>query len=716
MEMKNLVIKQVILDTGFTSNQVNAVIDLISEGNTIPFIARYRKEMTNNLDEVQIKLIEDTYNYLLKFEERKLDVTRLIEESGNMSPELLKEITAAKTLSELEDIYRPFKVKRKTLAGIAKEQGLEPFANFILEEKVNANIEAEALKYVNDDLDLEAVYAGAHEIMAEIYGDRSDLRAFFRKYIQNTGVLTSKLRDESLDENATYKMYYDYSEKFHKVVAHRILALNRAEKAKVLTVNINVDEDEVSRFLTNRLVSDLSAPSNPYIVAAFEDAYKRFISPAIIRELRKDATELAQAQAIEVFSDNLFNLLLQSPIKHLTVMGFDPAYRTGCKLAIIDEFGSVQSIDIIYPHASSKANAAAAAKKFQELIKKYNVDLVAIGNGTASRESEVFVAENLKAMNSKAKYLIVSEAGASVYSASEIARQEFPDLQVEERSAISIARRVLDPLSELVKVEPRSIGVGQYQHDLPEKILDNELSFVVQNAVNQVGVDLNSASAKILEYISGLNKTVAQNIITYRDEIKRFTNRNQLKKVPRLGQKAFEQSVGFLRIFEGDSILDATGIHPESYKIVKAIIKDYKLDINSLGSDANNEILNSLDLSELVSKYEIGQATMEDILKALKSPLFDIRENMDSPQLRSDVLSVDDLVIGMKMNGTVRNVVDFGVFVDIGLDNDGLVHISKLSKSYVKHPSDVLKVNDQVEVTILDFDVKTKKVQLSMID
>lgn len=716
MEIKDIAVKHVIETTDFNLKQVKAVIDLLEEGNTIPFIARYRKEMTNNLDEVEIKLIDDTYTYSVKFEERKLDIIRLIDEGGNMTPQLMKEITAVSTLSALEDIYRPFKAKKKTLASVAKDNGLEPLANFILEEHSHSNIEVEAEKYVSKDLDIEAVLAGAHEILAEVYGDRSDLRAFFRKYIHNNGMLTTKLRDENLDENKTYQMYYEYSEKLHKVVPHRILAINRAEKEKVLSVNILVDEDEVSRFLSNRLITNKDAPSAVYIQRAFEDAYKRFIAPAIIRELRKDATEVAQAQAIEVFSDNLFNLLLQTPIKGLTVMGFDPAYRTGCKLAIIDEFGAVKNIDIIYPHASSKAQGEAAAAKFKQLVSKYDVDLVAIGNGTASRESEVFVAENLKAMNSKTKYLIVSEAGASVYSASEIAREEFPNLQVEQRSAISIARRVLDPLSELVKVEPKSIGVGQYQHDIPVKTLDNELNFVVQNAVNQVGVDLNSASAKILEYISGLNKTVAQNIITYRDEVSKFTNRSQLKKVPRLGAKAFEQAVGFLRIFDGDNILDATGIHPESYKVAKSIIKDYKLDLNTLGSTDNNKILDSLNINELSNTYDLGVETLNDIVKALKAPLFDIRENMESPQLRSDVLNVDDLVIGMKLNGTVRNVVDFGVFVDVGLDNDGLVHISKLSKSYVKHPSDVMKVNDQVSVTVIDFDIKTKKVQLSMID
>ncbi|NLC34156.1 MAG: RNA-binding transcriptional accessory protein [Erysipelothrix sp.] len=716
MEIHDIVIQKVVNETGFSKAQVTTIINLLSEGNTIPFIARYRKEMTNNLDEVEIKSVDDQYNYLMKFEQRKLDVKRLISELGKLDDKLVKEIDDATTLSEVEDVYRPFKVKKKTLASIAKDNGLEPFVLSLLKEGNELDVEALAQTFITEDLDLEAVYAGAHEILAEYYGDLSELRTFFRKYIFNNGLLTSKVKDESLDEKQTYKMYYDYSEKMYQVVPHRILAINRGEKEKILSVSVVLDLDEVHRFMDRRLIKNADSPSTPYLRKAYEDAFKRFISPAINRELRSDLTEVAQKQAIDVFSDNLFNLLLQQPIKDLTVMGFDPAYRTGCKLAIIDKNGSVKHIETIYPHASSNKQAEAASIRFKQMIKDFKVDLVAIGNGTASRESEVFVAQNLKENFANVKYLIVSEAGASVYSASPIAREEFPDLQVEQRSAISIARRVLDPLSELVKVNPQSIGVGQYQHDVPEKILDKELSFVVLNAVNQVGVDLNSASSKILEYISGLNKSVAENIIAYRNEIKEFTNRNQLKKVPRLGQKAFEQAAGFLRIYSGDNVLDGTSIHPESYKITKAIIKDYKLNISSLGSDENNQILNKLDASMLSKTYDVGYATITDIIKALKQPYYDVRQQMDSPELRSDVLDVKDLKVGMKLNGTVRNVVDFGAFVDIGLHNDGLVHISKLSNSFVKHPSDVIKVNDQVVVTVIAFDEKTEKVQLSMIE
>ncbi len=715
MENNIKILESVAKENNVSLKQVQTVISLLEEGNTIPFIARYRKEMTNNLDEVEIKNIDDKYQYLLKFEERKEDIIRLISEQDKMTDELLKQIEKVETLTGLEDIYRPYKAKKKTLAGIAKEAGLEPLALYILEQESNNDVLAEAKQYINDDLNEEAVLKGAHEIIAEMVGDRSELRAFFRKYTFNNGMLTTKVRDKELDERKVYEMYYEYSEKINKVVPHRILAINRAEKEKVLSVSIVVDETEVSSFLGNRLITNKESDSFSYIIAAYEDAYKRFIAPAIARELRNEITEVAQKQAIDVFSDNLYNLLLQAPIKGKVVMGFDPAYRTGCKLAIIDEHGKVLSIDIIYPHASSKRQEEESGIKFKQLINTYKVDLVAIGNGTASRESEIFVAKHLKEIDREVHYLIVSEAGASVYSASEIAREEFPTLQVEQRSAISIARRVLDPLAELVKVEPKSIGVGQYQHDVPEKTLDNELMFVVENAVNKVGVDLNSASAKLLEYISGLNKTVAQNIVTWRDENHKFTNRKTLLEIPRLGKKSYEQAVGFLRVFDGDDVLDSTGIHPESYSVTKKIAKAYKIDLDHLGSEDNNKILKSLDVNKLSEDYDIGMETLSDIITALLAPKKDFRSDMSSPELRSDVLDVKDLSIGMKLNGTVRNVVDFGAFVDVGLDNDGLVHISKLSKSYVKHPSDVVKVGDQVLVTVLDFDEKSGKVQLTMI-
>lgn len=714
--MNENILNLLMSDVDFTKTQVVAVLNLLSEGNTIPFIARYRKEVTHNLDEVEIKEIDDKYNYLLKFEERKEDIIRLITEQGKMTDELLSQINKAVTLTVLEDIYRPYKQKKKTLAGIAKEKGLEPLALRIMLQESDLNVVHEAQVFITDELTEEDVLKGAHEILAEMIGDQSELRAFFRKYTYNTGILSSKVKDKSLDDRKVYEMYYDYSEKVSKVVPHRILALNRAEKEKVLSVNIVVDEDEVFRVLHRRLVTNENSDAKKYIVNAYEDAYKRFIAPALVREIRSDITEVAQAQAINVFSDNLYNLLLQAPVKNRIVMGFDPAFRTGCKLAIIDEYGKVLHIDIIYPHATSKKNEAESAVKFKKLLEDYKVDLIAIGNGTASRESELFVSKLIKEVKHDVKYLIVSEAGASVYSASEIAREEFPNLQVEQRSAISIARRVLDPLAELVKVDPKSIGVGQYQHDVSEKVLDKELEFVVQNAVNKVGVDINSASAKLLEYISGLSKTVAQNIVTYREENSRFNNRNDLKDVPRLGKKSYEQAIGFIRVFDGDNILDSTGIHPESYAVTKKILKDYKIDVKTLGSDKNNTIITSLNVEDLVVKYDIGFETLQDILNALQSPRHDIRDDLAPVELRSDVLDIKDLSVGMSLNGTVRNVVDFGAFVDVGLDNDGLVHISKISKSFIKHPNEVLKVGDQVLVSVLDFDIEKGKVQLSLID
>ncbi len=716
MERVNQVIELLLKEVDYSQKQVETVVNLLSEKNTIPFIARYRKEMTNNLDEVEIKEIDDKFNQILKFEDRKDDVIRLISEQDKMTPEIMASIQKANTIAVLDDIYRPFRAKRKTLASVAKENGLEPLALLILSQPDDINIEKLAQEYVKEDLDLEAVLKGVHEIIAEVVGDKSDLRAFFRKYTFNTGLFVTKVKDEKLDERKVYEMYYAYSEKLVKVVPHRTLAINRAEKEKVITVSIELNEEEVEKFLFNKMITNHNSPAASFIQEASIDAYKRFIAPAIEREIRNDLTEVAENQAISVFSDNLFNLLLQAPVKNKVVMGFDPAYRTGCKLAIIDEYGKVLSIDIIYPHASSQRASEDASKKFIQLITKYKVDVIAIGNGTASRESEIFVANNLKKIEREVNYLIVSEAGASVYSASEIARDEFPNLQVEERSAISIARRVLDPLAELVKVEPKAIGVGQYQHDVSQKVLDNELEFVVQNAVNQVGVDINSASAKLLEYISGLSKTVAANIVKYREENSRFNDRKDLLNIPRLGKKSYEQAIGFIRIFDGDNILDSTGIHPESYAVTKKILKDYKVDINSLGSKENNKVLDELNLDDLVVKYEVGIETLSDIIKALKAPSHDIRDDLSSVELRSDVLDIKDLTIGMKLNGTVRNVVDFGAFVDVGLDNDGLVHISKISKSFVKHPSDKLKVGDQVLATVINFDVEKGKVQLSLID
>lgn len=705
-------------DLPFKSTQINSVIKLIDDKNTIPFIARYRKEMTNNLDEVEIKLIVDKYIYLLKLEERKDEVIRLIDEQDKLTDKILNDIRKADKLQTIDDIYRPFRQKRKTLAGVAKEKGLEPLAILMMSQPGIIDLDKEITKYINADFEInteEDVLNGVHEIMAEIIGDNPDFRGFFRKYTFNTGIIETKFKDKNKDDRNVYEMYYDYKEKVSNLVSHRALAINRAETEGVLKVDIIVDLNEVHNFLRNQVITNKNSAATPYVEEAILDGYKRFIAPAIEREIRNEISDNAQKQAVKVFSENLYNLLLQAPIKNKIVMGFDPAFRTGCKLAIVDESGKLLKVAVIYPHASSKENLIKAENEFIKLINDYDIDLVAIGNGTASRESEVFVAQNIKNVHHQVNYIIVNEAGASVYSASEIARQEFPDLHVEERSAVSIARRIQDPLAELVKVDPKSIGVGQYQHDIAEKVLDDQLTFVVENAVNQVGVDINSASFKLLEYISGLNKTVANNIVEYRNKNNGFTNRNQLKEVARFGPKSFEQAIGFIRVFDGDNILDSTKIHPESYKVANRIIKDFKLDLKSLGNNENNNKLKALDIALLSVKYDVGIETLTDIIEALKEPLRDIRADLASPTLRSDVLSIKDLKIGLNLSGTVRNVVDFGVFVDIGLDNDGLVHISQISNSFIKHPSDVLKVGDQVKVSVLDFDEEKGRVQLTMI-
>ncbi len=717
MNEKHRVLSFLNKDLPFKPKQIKSVIELIEDKNTIPFIARYRKEQTDNLDEVEIKLIVDKYTYLTKLEERKSEIIRLIDTQGKMTDKLLSQINAADKLQTLDDLYRPYRQKRRTLATIAKEKGLEPLALLMMLQPDSLDIEAECGKYINPETELnnnEDVLAGVHEIIAEIISDNPEFRAFFRKYTYNNGLIETSLKDASKDERKVYEMYYNYSEKVSKLVSHRALAINRAEKEDVLKVDISVDLDEVHNFLRNMIITNINSPALPYVEAGFMDAYKRFIAPAIERELRNELSDNAQEQAVKVFSENLYNLLLQAPLKDKVVMGFDPAYRTGCKLAIVDESGKLLKVAVIFPHASSKENLIKAENTFIKLLNDYEVDLVAIGNGTASRESEVFVAQNIKNVSQDVSYTIVNEAGASVYSASELARQEFPDLQVEERSAVSIARRIQDPLAELVKVDPKSVGVGQYQHDISEKVLDDQLTFVVENAVNQVGVDINSASFKLLEYISGLNKTVASNIIKYRDENNGFTNRNELKKVPRLGPKSFEQAIGFIRVFNGSNILDSTKIHPESYKVANQVISEFKLDVNNLGSNENNNKLDAVDVESLSEKYDVGFETLQDIIEALSEPLRDIRSDVSSPTLRSDVLTIKDLKQGLTLDGTVRNVVDFGAFVDIGLDNDGLVHISEISNKFIKHPSEVLKVGQQVKVSVLDFDIDKGRVQLTM--
>ncbi|HAQ6885767.1 TPA: RNA-binding transcriptional accessory protein [Enterococcus faecium] len=702
----------------YRPKQLTTVLNLLNEGNTVPFIARYRKEMTGSLDEVQIREIEERYAYLENLEKRKTEVIRLIDEQGKLTPELEAEITQAVKMQQVEDLYRPYKQKRRTKATIAKEKGLEPLAKWLM-QLTDGEVQSEAEKYIDKEKEVssaEEALHGAHEIIAEQVSDNAKFRTWIRSYTYNKGMYVSNVKDEQADEKGVYEMYYDFAEPVHKMVSHRILATNRGEKEDILKVFFQVDEAAILAYLDRQIVKNPASPSSSFVREAYQDSYKRFIQPAIERELRNELTEKADEQAIAIFGENLRNLLLQPPLKGKVVLGFDPAYRTGCKLAVVDATGKVLAIEVIYPHKpAAQAKREAAGPAFIQLINKYQVDMVAIGNGTASRESELFVAEQLKSADHKTYYAIVNEAGASVYSASEIARKEFPHLQVEERSAVSIARRLQDPLAELVKIDPKAVGVGQYQHDVCQKRLAEQLDFVVETAVNQVGVDVNTASPQLLQHISGLNKTTAQNIVIYREENGEFTARTQLKKVPRLGPKAYEQAIGFLRVPGGKNILDNTGIHPESYSIAKEILTSVQLSEKELGTEEAVEKLTRLSVEKLAESLSVGEETLADILAGLTQPGRDMRDEMPAPLLRTDVLSMEDLKPGMELTGTVRNVIDFGAFVDIGVKQDGLVHISKLSKKFVKHPTDVVSVGDIVTVWIEQVDTKKGRISLTML-
>ncbi|HBL6355459.1 TPA: RNA-binding transcriptional accessory protein [Enterococcus faecium] len=702
----------------YRPKQLTTVLNLLNEGNTVPFIARYRKEMTGSLDEVQIREIEERYAYLENLEKRKTEVIRLIDEQGKLTPELEAEITQAVKMQQVEDLYRPYKQKRRTKATIAKEKGLEPLAKWLM-QLTDGEVQSEAEKYIDKEKEVssaEEALHGAHEIIAEQVSDNAKFRTWIRSYTYNKGMYVSNVKDEQADEKGVYEMYYDFAEPVHKMVSHRILATNRGEKEDILKVFFQVDEAAILAYLDRQIVKNPASPSSSFVREAYQDSYKRFIQPAIERELRNELTEKADEQAIAIFGENLRNLLLQPPLKGKVVLGFDPAYRTGCKLAVVDATGKVLAIEVIYPHKpAAQAKREAAGPAFIQLINNYQVDMVAIGNGTASRESELFVAEQLKSADHKTYYAIVNEAGASVYSASEIARKEFPHLQVEERSAVSIARRLQDPLAELVKIDPKAVGVGQYQHDVSQKRLAEQLDFVVETAVNQVGVDVNTASPQLLQHISGLNKTTAQNIVIYREENGEFTARTQLKKVPRLGPKAYEQAIGFLRVPGGKNILDNTGIHPESYSIAKEILTSVQLSEKELGTEEAVEKLTRLSVEKLAESLSVGEETLADILAGLTQPGRDMRDEMPAPLLRTDVLSMEDLKPGMELTGTVRNVIDFGAFVDIGVKQDGLVHISKLSKKFVKHPTDVVSVGDIVTVWIEQVDTKKGRISLTML-
>ncbi|MGX7196127.1 Tex family protein [Enterococcus olivae] len=703
--------------TSYKNGQLIKVLELLNEGNTVPFIARYRKEMTGGLDEVQIREIEERFTYLENLEKRKEEVLRLIEEQEKLTPELSQQILQATKMQQVEDLYRPYKQKRRTKATIAKENGLEPFAKWLLTFP-KENVYEKASHYLNEAIETsEQALQGVHEILAEQFGDSAKFRTWIRSYLFNKGSYTSKVKNAEKDEKGIYEMYYDFSEPVHKMVSHRVLATNRGEKEDILKVSLEADDQKIFEYLQRQLIKVPQSSATPLIIEAYQDAYKRFIGPALEREIRNELTEKADEQAIAIFGENLRNLLLQSPLKGKVVLGFDPAYRTGCKLAVVDATGKLLAIEVIYPHKpASMDKRKAAGPALTKLIETYQVDMVAIGNGTASRESEQFVADQLKAIKRDVFYVIVNEAGASVYSASDTARQEFPELPVEERSAISIGRRLQDPLAELVKIEPKAVGVGQYQHDVSQKRLAEQLDFVVETVVNQVGVDVNTASPQLLQHVSGLNKTTAQNVVKYREENGAFIQRNQLKKVPRLGPKAYEQAIGFLRIPGGKNILDNTGIHPESYDAAKEILRLAELPLASLGEETAKERLNQLDISQLAKTIEIGKETLIDIIKALVQPGRDMRDEMPAPLLRKDVLSMEDLKSGMELTGTVRNVIDFGAFVDIGVKQDGLVHISKLSKRFVKHPKDVVSVGDIVTVWIEQVDVKKGRISLTMLD
>ncbi|MDQ0221316.1 RNA-binding transcriptional accessory protein [Peribacillus cavernae] len=698
-------------------NQVQSVIHLLQEGNTVPFIARYRKELTGSLDEVQIRSIMERWNYLESLDKRKEEVIRLIEEQDKLTPELKLQIERAERLQEIEDVYRPYKQKRRTKATVAKEKGLEPLAEWMMSFPKYESHEEKASEFISEEkevLTAEDAISGAKDIVAEQISDDAALRKWIRAEISKKGQIISHVKDEDKDDKNIFEMYYEYEEPVQKIVPHRVLALNRGEKEDVLRISIVPNTAFILNHLEKEIIKDPSSAVVQNVKEVIEDSFKRLIMPSIERELRKELTEKAEDQAIHIFSENLRNLLLQPPLKGKVVLAVDPAYRTGCKLAIIDETGKVLHISVIYPHPPV-AKKQAAREKVITLLKEHAVEIVAIGNGTASRETEQFVAETLKELGAPVFYIIVNEAGASVYSASDIAREEFPDLQVEERSAVSIGRRLQDPLAELVKIDPKSVGVGQYQHDVSQKKLSESLSFVVETAVNRVGVNVNTASASLLQYVAGLSKSVAQNIIKKREEEGKFISRKNLKGIPRLGAKTYEQCIGFLRIIDGEEPLDQTSIHPENYSAVNKLLKKMGYTSGDLGSESLNKELENLQVAEAARELNVGELTLKDIMDALMKPGRDLRDELPKPLLKQDVLKLEDLKAGMELQGTVRNVVDFGAFVDIGVKQDGLVHISKLSSRFVKHPLDVVSVGDVVTVWVEGIDIQKQRVSLTML-
>jgi protein Tex len=708
--------KQLISELSLNPKQVDTTIGLLDEGNTIPFIARYRKEMTGELDENQLRALEERLAYVRGLEDRKREVLRLIAEQGKLTADLQQAVVEASKLQEVEDLYRPYRQKRKTRASVAKERGLEPLANWILTFPKHGSALAEAASYVNEEAGVataEDAVQGALDIIAEMVGDEPAIRAWVRKFTFDQGIIRTEAKDK--EQESVYEMYYAYTEPVRRLPSHRILAINRGEREDILKVALDVPVAQVHAYMERKVIQRDSVVTS-LLKATIEDAYKRLIAPSIERDVRNELTDKAEEQAIQVFAQNLRSLLLQPPVKGKTVLGVDPAFRTGCKLCVVDDTGKLLEVAVTYPTAPHH-KVAEAEQMFSRLADKYGVELVVIGNGTASRETEQFVADWLKSRpggGAGIQYVIVNEAGASVYSASKLAQEEFPSLDVAERSAVSIARRMQDPLAELVKIEPKAIGVGQYQHDVAPKRLEESLGAVVESAVNHVGVDLNTASPSLLSYVSGINATLAKNIVKYREENGKFTVRKQLQKVPRLGPKAFEQCVGFLRIPDGDLPLDKTPIHPESYGVVDRLFALMGLRAEDIGTTALTQALSGANINELAEKLEVGTPTLKDIIDSLLRPGRDPREELAPPIFRTDVLQIEDLKPGMELKGTVRNVIDFGAFVDIGIKNDGLVHISQLSDRFVKHPLDVVSVGDNVTVWVLQVDMKKGRVGLTM--
>ena len=713
----DLIIQTIANELGIKTTQVEATIKLIDEGNTIPFIARYRKEVTGGLSDEILRTFGDRLNYLRNLEQRKQEVINSIEEQGKMTDEILQNIAIAKTLAEVEDIYRPYKQKKRTRATIAKERGLEPLAEIIIAQEEKTPILELAKEYINEEkevLTAEDAIAGALDIIAENISDEPEYRKQIKKIIYREGTINTKASNE--EEKSAYEMYYDFNESINKIPSHRILAINRGEKEEFLKVKLEKPEEKILEIIEKRVIKGETQFTN-YLRDTILDSFKRLIEPSVDREIRSDLTEKAEEQAIKVFGQNAKQLLLGAPIKGITVMGFDPAYRTGCKIAVIDETGKVLDTSTVYPTAPQN-DIEGAEKELIKLINKNKVNMISIGNGTASRESEMFVADMIKKCDHEVLYTIVSEAGASVYSASKLATEEYPDINVSIRGAISIARRLQDPLAELVKIDPKAIGVGQYQHDVNQKRLEETLTGVVEDSVNKVGVDVNTATAPLLSFVAGLNKTTSKNIVKYRDENGKLKNRKELLNVPKLGKVAFEQCAGFLRIIDGDNPLEITGVHPETYAATEKLLKKIgykKEDIKDKEKLKEIKIkLTEINISETATEIDVGEMTLKDIIDELSKPGRDPRDEMPKPVLRNDVLKFEDLREEMILTGTVRNVIDFGAFVDIGVKHDGLVHISEMSEKYVKNPSEIVSIGDVIKVKVIGIDTERQKVKLSM--